>query len=468
MRAYVFFSVLEEFFYLICQRLIADGSLSDIFGTVWGDRSAGLLQGRGMDVQKLLVLSQVFEQLPKDLDYQFLRTYEDLAEGVPVPLAMAADRVVCTRPYKEGLAHVEAVLRAVECVFDQYSPDMLLTDDIACIPSYAHYLVAKRRGIPVTILGNSRLPGRLAVYSNPFAVPEEMVREYGRIKAEGLGQQERATARAYIDSFRDHATEIDYMAYMARLPALGLRELSVLWKLWSTYREDPLDYTAIRPRRAIADRLLRILRYRLLRSGYEQPVAGENYVLFPLHYQPEASTSVRAPFFVDQCALAENIAKALPAGYRLYVKEHAARMGARSIRDVQRLSAIPSVRLISPHADTRALIRNSACVATITSTMGWEALLLGVPTVLFGEAFYGSCEDVLRAGAPREYPQLFRQALSQLPREDVLEQFVAAVLNTTFLGCMGHPYYLPGVLAQDNIRQIADHLAKNCLAEIPA
>lgn len=463
MRAHVFFSIVEEFLYLICQRLIADGALSDICGTVWGARSANLLRRKGMDVEKLLVLSQVFSRLPEEPDYEFLRAYEDFAEGVPMPLVVAADRVICGRPYQEGMAHVEAVLRAVESAFDRYSPDVLLTDDISCIPSYAHYLVAKRRGIPVVILGGSRLPGRMAVYSNPPAIFEETIREYARIRANGLSQEELLAARACIDDFRRRAAQPEYMEYMGMLPALKMWELKVLWELWTAHRDDPLDYTVIPPGRAATERLFRILRNWLLGSSYEQPVPGENFVLFPLHYQPEASTSVRAPFFMDQCALAENIARALPAGYRLYVKEHAARLGTRNVRDVQRLSGIPSVRLISPHADSRALIQNAACVAAITSTMGWEALLLGVPTVLFGEAFYGSCENVLRAGAPREYPQLFRQALSLRPREDVLEQFVAALLNTTFPGSMGHPYYLPGVLAQKNIRQIAEHLAKNGL-----
>src|SRR5258708_5757360 len=88
MRAYVFFSIVEEFLYLICQQLIAGGSLSNFSGTVWGVRSAGLLRRRGMDTEKLLVLSQVFRCLPKEPDYVFLRTYEDFAEGVPMPLVV--------------------------------------------------------------------------------------------------------------------------------------------------------------------------------------------------------------------------------------------------------------------------------------------------------------------------------------------------------------------------------------------
>jgi len=468
MRAYVFFSVLEEFFFRICSRLVEAESLSSFSGTVWGMRSAQLLERCGMDSSKLLVLSQVFRRLPARVDYRFLRTYENLTAGLPMPLVVAADRVLCSRPYEEGLAHVEAALRAVENAFERYQPDLLLADDISCIPSYAHFLVAKRWGVPVVIMGNSRVPGRLAVYSNPMAVPEDLIREYKRVRSEGLSAADLKAARSCIRDFRQHRVEFDYMAYMGELPTLSPQKLPVLWKLWKAHREDPSDYTVIPPMKALADRVRRVVRHRLLRASYEQAVPGEQYVLFPLHYQPEASTSVRAPFFLNQCVLAENIARALPCGYRLYVKEHAARLGSRSARDLRRLQAIPGVRLIDPHADGRALVRNAACVAAITSTMGWEALLHGVPVVLFGEAFYGVCENVFRAGAPQDYPRVFREALAFRASEEVLEEFAAAVLNTTFPGRMGHPHYLPGVLAPENLQRIADSIGRRLRAEIQA
>jgi hypothetical protein len=255
---------------------------------------------------------------------------------------------------------------------------------------------------------------------------------------------------------------------MGRKPGIRWGEWKLLANLWYWSRRDNMDYTLIPPMRAIGKRLTRIVRSRLYGPLWEQPVPGEPYVLFPLHYQPEASTSVRAPFVMEQCALAENIAKALPAGYHLYIKEHAARLGNRPMRDFHRLREIPAVRLIHPAVDSRQLMRGAACVATITGTMGWEALLSGVPVVVFGRVFYEACANVHRAEAPQDYPKVFREALSSRPRPEEVEDFVTAILRTSFPGAHGHPYYLPQVLAAENIQNIAGHLGRRLSASVGA
>ena len=42
---------------------------------------------------------------------------------------------------------------------------------------------------------------------------------------------------------------------------------------------------------------------------FEVPVPGESFVLFPLQFQPEASTLVRGYLYENQVALVEDIAK---------------------------------------------------------------------------------------------------------------------------------------------------------------
>jgi Capsule polysaccharide biosynthesis protein len=296
-------------------------------------------------------------------------------------------------------------------------------------------------------------------YSNQFAIFDETNAEYERIQTQGLGEEERVEVRKYIADFRSNSLPPPYMGYMARKPGLRWGDLRVLATLGYWNSRDKMDYTLVSPARAISNRLTRIVRAQLYRPLWEQPVKHERYVLFPLHYQPEASTSVRAPFVLDQCALVENIAKALPAGYRLYVKEHTARLGNKPLRDLHRLRAIPAVRLIHPTANIRELVKGAACVATITSTTGWEALLNGVRVVVFGRVFYEKCSNVHLAGSPYEYPMTFRRALSSRPQPRATEDFVAALLRTSFPGAHGHPYYLPQVLDPENIKSVANHLA---------
>jgi len=459
-RIYFFFSVLEDLFARVAVELQEQGALGAIAGCIWGSRSKDILRNCGIGLEDGLVLSEVYSHLPKSPDYEYIRSWENTSDPVTGPLIVTADRIVCSKPYDVGMAHLEAAFRAVEAAFDRFRPDALIMDDVSCIASYAHFLVARRRNLPTLMFGPSRLQGRAVTYSNQFAIFDETNAEYERIQVQGLGEEEQTAVRKYIADFCSNNLPPPYMGYMGRKPGLRWADLRVLATLGYWNSRDKMDYTLVSPTRAIGNRLTRIVRAQLYRPLWEQPVKDERYVLFPLHYQPEASTSVRAPFVLDQCALVENIARALPAGYRLYVKEHTARLGNKPLRDLHRLRAIPAVRLIHPTANIRELIKRAACIATITSTTGWEALLNGVPVVVFGRVFYEKCSNVHVAGSPYEYPKVFRRALSSRPQPRATEDFVAALLRTSFLGAHGHPYYLPEVLDPKNIKSIAGHFAK--------
>lgn len=461
MRLHVFFSILEPFFAKIVEQLRADGIVSEVTGTIWGLQSLPYL--RRLDIRpRLVVLSEVFAALPRRIDYDYIRSYEDAAGGITAPLLITADRVVANFEYECGMAHVEAALRAVEAAFDRNPPDALFMDDVSCIPSYAHYLVAKQRGIRTLMLGPSRLPGRAMIYSNPYALFEDTIGEYERIRGQGMTEAERKEASDYLDALTSSKKAPPYMAYMGQRPAVRRDDLRIVKDLWRAVRTDSGNYTVVSPWKAVRNRLARIAHSRLYSFYWEEPRRDERYVLFPLHYQPEASTSVRAPFFMDQCSLAENIARALPAGYRLYVKEHSAGLGRRSYSEFRRLRRIPSVRLINPSLDSGELLKNAACVAVITGTMGWEALVHRVPVVTFGRVFFEACASVHRAGAPDEYPSVLRRALATRPDRRDVEDFTAALLRTSFPGRTGHPFYLPDVLDDDNVRSIAGRLASLC------
>ncbi len=196
---------------------------------------------------------------------------------------------------------------------------------------------------------------------------------------------------------------------------------------------------------------------------FEQPVAGEKYVLYPIHFQPEASTLVQAPMYLNQVELLRDIAASLPIGYRLYVKEHLSNRGRRPLSFYNQLRAIPSVRLLGPDADTWSLIRDAAAVAVITGTMGWEALMFERPVVTFGTVFFNHHPSVLRAS---EHPKdrwfdLFKTATSAHPvdREATLAMIVA-LHDSSLPGFVANPNVFPEVLEPENVKRLADALAR--------
>jgi len=105
--------------------------------------------------------------------------------------------------------------------------------------------------------------------------------------------------------------------------------------------------------------------------------------------------------FGDQTLVADILAKSLPEGWLLYVKEHPQQLQGfwrgemqRSEEFYRRLATLPNTRLMPLSADTDKLIACARAVATVTGSAGWQAICRGVPALIFGSIWYRGCEGV--------------------------------------------------------------------------
>jgi hypothetical protein len=122
------------------------------------------------------------------------------------------------------------------------------------------------------------------------------------------------------------------------------------------------------------------------------------YIYFPLHMQPELTTTPLGGIYENQLYAIECIINCIPDHWKVFVKEHPAQFSTATDpmywRDwsffYKRIQQIPQIVLISNKVDTNNLIENSKFVATITGTVGWEAILAGKSVLYFGIAWYGS------------------------------------------------------------------------------
>lgn len=113
------------------------------------------------------------------------------------------------------------------------------------------------------------------------------------------------------------------------------------------------------------------------------------YVYFPLHMQPESTTSVLGGEYCDQILAIERLAQMIPDDWRIYVKENPIQTYyMREELFFRRLQLIPQVQFVGREFNTYDLIRCSQFVATITGTAGWEAISGGKPVLVFGLAWY--------------------------------------------------------------------------------
>jgi capsule polysaccharide export protein KpsC/LpsZ len=250
----------------------------------------------------------------------------------------------------------------------------------------------------------------------------------------------------------------------AKGPTVELHDAARFRNELALYFGDSGNPTATPPLQVIRQRFQRIARVKVasLAGVFEAPVAGEKYVLYPIHFQPEASTLVQAPMYLDQIALLQDIARSLPIGYRLYVKEHVSNRGRRPLEFYQAIRAIHGTRLLGPDEDTWSLIRNASAIAVITGTMGWEGLFFDKPVVTFGDVFYNILPGVTKASqVPKDgWFRVFKQAIdAHRPDRESLLALVAALQERTYPGFMKNPNTFPAVLVDENVENITRALA---------
>ena len=135
----------------------------------------------------------------------------------------------------------------------------------------------------------------------------------------------------------------------------------------------------------------------LLEFENQQIDIEQKFIYFPLQLQPEMTTSSLGDKFRDQLLAIEELARVLPDDVKIYVKENP-KQGAYSRGPLffHRLNRIPNVVFMPSFANTNTLIAHCQGVATITGTVGWEAVRKGKKAIVFGNTWYSSFPGIFR------------------------------------------------------------------------
>jgi len=465
-RAYIFVSVHDPLFAAVARDLRDRHGVETFGALAFGRDQLPSLESCGVTWSRIDFISDWLRASGdgEQADLAFLEKAE-IALGQPnLYTIVGADRHLARLPYDRMLRLLEISIRQVEAALDAVRPDAVIFESVEGMASWILYAVAKTRGIRCIGFDTGRIRGRVAVYNDACQRWPLARRAFARMQAEGLRPEEHAAAEAFLADFRTRRPRPVVLGEISSVKkpdidlAEGFRRMRMTLR---RRRVDPDNVTLDRAGTMLRQRARRLWRHSRSAPLFEVPPPGEKFVLYPLHFQPEASTLVLAPFFLDQVSLIEDIARSLPVGHRLYVKEHFASLGRRSVEDYHRIKRIWNVRLVSPYVDSFDLLERASAVATITGTMGWEAILFERPVVAFGEMFYDDYPLLLRAGQiPKpEWPRLFQTAVrTWRPDRETLLRYVAAVLEGTVEAkvSLQNPWTDARVLDEGNVRALSD------------
>lgn len=113
------------------------------------------------------------------------------------------------------------------------------------------------------------------------------------------------------------------------------------------------------------------------------------YVFLPLSVEPESTLMAESPTCDNQLALIDWLAKAMPSGWRLLVKEHPAFTAPRPAGFWQRVRAYSNVVVLSPLEPGEVVMRGAKALAIVRSSLGFQAAAVGLPVITPHPAYFG-------------------------------------------------------------------------------
>lgn len=298
-----------------------------------------------------------------------------------------------------------------ESVFRSVQPAAVLYEQVSNSFAIAANDRAMRAGIPFCSIAPSRLPGRIEVSMTGALRDHVTLKEYYKdALRQSVSPSSWETAREYMRTVEEAVPDYmkvgqaGWMLANASLRARYLKRekfthLARAWRYRSRHRSDaaiayqhgdPILLSWAYFRRALARRI----RFYRIRQLYRQAPTTDRYFLYPLHFHPEASTSVLAPDFIDEMHVIMSIAFRLPVGVRLVVKEHPSAVALQPFWFYQKLSRLPNVDLVAANISAKQLARKSAAVVTVTGTLGFEAAVMNRPVICLGDVLYGYFPNV--------------------------------------------------------------------------
>lgn len=364
-----------------------------------------------------------------------------------------------------------ALLSFFRNLIETLALDAIIFENVAGALSHFALAVCERSSCRYVGITSTRLPGRFTLTSDPFAEAETISRKLEQMELGQVEVDEKVKAWSFDYLSKIERIEPDYMAFngLESLRLTSREPLAIRLKMWTdasrfAFRDPTFAYGIGNPfkhKLSVMCRTLgRNLRARRLARYYSPSEEGEKFLLYPLHYHPEASTSVLAGAYLNEYEVIRNIAFNLPEGVRLYVKDHRSAFGFPSLEFYEALSRLPNVRIIEPFADTKRLIKESLAVITLTSTVGYEALLMGKRVFLFGRVFYERHPDVVRIVDPSDLHQTLTrfQNMPVQSDEDFNARFIQAYYLSSHAGYLNLSGSSAADLASELFPTIAAHV----------
>lgn len=339
-------------------------------------------------------------------------------------------------------------------IFQKEKPDVIVGEPSTSVFNEIFSFFSEKYQATYLGLMTSRVNGRIDVYDLGHTC-SQYKKSFNELNDTSMSEKERELTKNFIQSFISHKKLPSYMDYqykhmrssaIAKIAGYLNRERKMIphylkyiskrkyFKSFDYSSEFLINYIFRYPWESIKSKFRAISQRNIFGSLNND----DKFFIYPLHLQPEASTSVRAMYFCDQLNTIKNIAFSLPMPFKLYIKEHPSAIGTNPNHFYQKIKEIPNTVLISPYENVENLIKKSQGVVTLTNTIGMEAALSNKPAYILGDVFYDYHPLCRKVNGFEELRQKIQEDIINKPvvkdLENINIRFMASYFKNTIPG----------------------------------
>ena len=269
---------------------------------------------------------------------------------------------------------VEQECKLFEKILDEINPDFIITKDASRHHHELFFELCVSKGIKVLTLSQTNLGTKTMISQKSHTFDSKI--DWNNIKTENRTLEE---LQIYIQKFnflKSLKKNID-----KRITKLNMIKLMFSYLISDTSKNREQYYYFGRTKFNVLLFMIKSFLNRTFRKKFidkhleKEPNCNESFVYFPIHVDMERPLLIMAPLFTNQIEIIRQVAKSLPMGLKLYVKETPASITRdwRSISTYKEIMAIPNVTLIHPSVSVEKLMKNCSIVFTIAGTSEFEA-----------------------------------------------------------------------------------------------
>jgi len=316
----------------------------------------------------------------------------------------------------EILLMFEQDCKFFEQILDEADPDYLIITTTSDHHDHLLYEMCKKRNVKVLMLRTSRMGFR--------SIISEEIDEMDEFEEEARGGYFPDSSLEKLEElFDDHSLLKQYNKIKSNYKIPKSEKLKAFLGFLKTGNESNKQYNNYGKTR------LKIIlngtgfrnyqRKKKLKSFMEKnflkKLDDTPFIYFPLHKEPERFLGIGAPYYSNQKQMIEYIAKSIPIGYKLFVRDHPSMlkttMWARSIDYYREILELPNVEIIHSEFDVKKVFRKCSLVITINGTSSLEAAIRNKPSIVLVKTDFSDISSVQKLEKLEDLPKMIKEGI---------------------------------------------------------